>query len=386
MKSVITIFKREIRLVSSQKALVLIFLIAPIAYAFMYGSIYTNKLEEEVKIAVVDMDGSELSRMVTLQLDATPMATVVPARDLHDAQQQLYNGNVQGYLFMEKGMQAKVLSLQNTTVTLAVNASRFLPSSDLTATLSKICLTLGAGIRMKYISKQGAGNEAALQQANPLSLDYRPLYNENSSYGAFLLPGLLAIILQQTLLIGLVAAMGIEREQRFPGLYGAGSSAILTGKGLFYLLIFLIIGLFFVTINFMVLRIPMRGSGINLLVLTTIFLLALISMGLFIGSFFRSPLMGMQVMAFSSYPIFLITGYSMPYHSLPVLVQCISDLLPTTPFLKSYQSMVQTGGNLLDNKDALLHLLVLWFVYSLLFLWRMNRLQKKLRITGDLKQ
>ncbi|ANH82779.1 ABC transporter [Niabella ginsenosidivorans] len=379
MKSVINILKREIRFVSAQKALVLIFLIAPIAYAFMYGSIYANKLEEKVKIAVVDMDGSELSRMIATQLNATQMADAVYASDLNDAEQQLYHGAVQGYLFLEKGLQEKVLGLQKATVTLAVNASRFLPSSDLTATLSKISLTLGAGIRMKYISKQGTGNEAALQQANPLSLDYRPLYNETSSYGAFLLPGLLAIILQQTLLIGLVAGMGIEREQRFSGLFRMGnSSAVLLGKGIFYLVIFLIIGLFFVTINFTVLRVPMRGSGFSLLLLSAVFIAALIPMGLFIGSFFRSPLMGMQVMAFSSYPIFLITGYSMPYHSLPRTVQWLSALLPTTPFLKSYQSVVQAGGNLLDNKEPLLHLLLLWAIYCFLFLWRFSYVRKRI--------
>ena len=379
MKSVFNILKREIRFVSSQKALVLIFLIAPIAYAFMYGSIYANKLEEKVKIAVVDMDGSELSRMIATQLNATQMADVVTASSLDDAEQQLYNGTIQGYLFLEKGLQEKVLRLQKATITLAVNASRFLPSSDLTATLSKISLTLGAGIRMKYISRQGTGNEAALQQANPLSLDYRPLYNENSSYGAFLLPGLLAIILQQTLLIGLVASMGIEREQQFAGLFQMGSnSAVLSGKGAFYLVTFLIIGLFFVVINFTVLRVPMRGSGLSLLLLTAVFIAALIPMGLFIGSFFRTPLMGMQVMAFSSYPFFLITGYSMPYHSLPQAVQWIAALMPTTPFLKSYQSIVQAGGTLPDNKEALLHLLLLWAVYCFLFLWRFGYVRKSI--------
>ncbi|MBO9618133.1 MAG: ABC transporter permease [Niabella sp.] len=377
MRSVYNILKREIRFVSAQKALVLIFLIAPIAYAFMYGSIYTNKLEEKVKIAVVDMDGSELSRMITTQLNAAPMADVIYASDLTDAQQKMDYGTVQGYLYFEKGLQEKVLSLQKTTITLAVNASRFLPSSDLTATLSKISLTLSAGIRMKYISKQGNSSIAALQQANPLTLDYRPLYNETSSYGAFLLPGLLAIILQQTLLIGLVAGMGIEQKNKFPGLFQMGNaSSILIGKGSLYLFIFLIIGLFFVIINFSVLRIPMRGNGFNLFILSALFIAALIPMGLFLGSFFRSPLMGMQVMAFSSYPIFLITGYSMPYHSLPKLVQGLSALLPTTPFLKSYQSVVQAGGNLFDNKAAVVHLLVLWLLYCVLCIWRINGIKR----------
>lgn len=378
MKQVFYILKRELSLVSTNKALVLVLLIAPILYAFMYGSIYLYKTEEKVALAVVDMDGSELSRTIATQVDATMMADVVYASDLQSAREMMNDGTVQGYLFFEKGLEQQVLSLQKSTITLVVNGARFLPASDLTATVTKIALTLSTGVRLKYISSKGSGNEAALKQANPIILDYRPLFNESSSYGAFLLPGLLAIILQQTLFIGLVAGMGIENETRFKGLSGHNSaSSILFGKTAFYVILFLITGLFFVLINFSVLSIPMRGSGLHLLLLTTIFLSTLVPMGLLIGSFFKTSLLGMQVMAFSSYPMFLITGYSMPLQSLPKMVQLISALLPTTPFLKAYQSITQAGGNLYDNRLSLIHLLLLCILYGSLFLVRISYLKKK---------
>jgi len=85
----------------------------------------------------------------------------------------------------------------------------------------------------------------------------------------------------------------------------------------------------------------------------------------------------MQIMAFSTYPIFLITGYSMPYASLPRVVQWISAMLPTTHFLKAYQSVTQAGGTLFENRGAVIHLILLWLFFCAVFIFRFRRLERK---------
>lgn len=381
MRPFLDLLKRELRLITTDHTLLLTLLIAPVLYAFFYGSIYINKGEQEVKLAVVDADGSSLSRMISEQINATALADVVPVANLQEAQQQTYTGDVQGYLYLESGLEQKVLSLKQANVVLALNTSRFLPSSDLTATVTKICLTLSAGVRLNYFKMKGRGNEIALQETNPLRLNYKPLYNESGSYGGFLLPGLLALILQQTLLIGLAESMSSEREhKRLSEMLRAGRgslSAILWGKGLWYFLLFCCYAFFFLTVNFQILHLPFRGSVWSIAILMALFLVTLIPLGLWIGSLFKSQILSMQIMAFSTYPIFLITGYSMPYQSLPEVVQWLSALLPTTPFLKAYTSIVQAGGSLADNKGAVVHLILLWLLFCGLFLWRFRRLERK---------
>lgn len=381
MQSLFKLLKREIRLVTSDHSLLLTLLIAPVLYAFFYGSIYSQKEEKEVKIAVVDADGSSLSRLITQQLDLSEMAEVQSAPNLTNAKYQLHIGAVQGYLYLEKGLEKKILSLEQAHAVLALNTSRFLPSSDLLSTITRITLTAGVGVRRKYLKKKGKGSVISTQEANPVRLNYKPLYNEKGSYGSFLLPGLLALILQQTLLIGLAASMAVERQnKKIPELlqWGKNSfSAILWGKGLFYFLLFACYALFFLTINFNILQLPNRADPLQISLLMGLFLLTIIPMGLWIGSLFKSQILSVQLMAFSSYPIFLITGYSLPFESLPKVVQGISVLLPTTPFLLSYQSMVQTGSSLFENKGHLIHLIVLWLFFCGLFLWRMKRLKKK---------
>jgi len=380
MKDIFIILKREMRNISKDSSLFLILLIAPVLYAFMYGSIYLNKGEEKVKLALIDDDGTVVSRLLTEQLNATPMIEIVPASNISEAQEKMYQGEVEGYFYIQKDLEKYIFSQKQANVNLVLNASRFLPSSDLLSTVTKVCLTVGAGVRKTYFNKQGMSEDESMKMTNPINMDYRPLYNSSMTYGSFLLPGLLAIILQQTLLIGVAAGFTSEREQKKLGeLYrisGFSISKLILGKGILYLCIFMIFGMFFAIVNFSVFGVAVRGSFIDLAFITTIFISSVIVLGMLIGSFFRSKLFAFQVLVFSSYPIFLITGYSMPYQSLPSVIQIMSNLIPTSPFLKVYISIVQAGGSVADNIDAVIHLLILLLMLTILLFLRVKYILK----------
>lgn len=380
MKEVLEILKREIRNVSKDSSLFLILLLAPILYAFMYGSIYLNKGEEKVRLALIDNDGTAISRTLTEQLNSTPMIEIVPSSNISEAQEMMFQGEVQGYFYIQSGFEKNIFLLKQTNVNLVLNASRFLPSSDLLSTATKVCLTVGAGVRKTYFNKQGMGEDEAMKMTNPINMDYRPLYNSSMTYGAFLLPGLLAIILQQTLLIGVAAAFTSEREEKkLLNLYQISKQSIskmIFGKSLLYFVVFMIFGFFFSVVNFSVFDVEVRGNYFDLAVVSALFIATIIVFGMLIGSFFKTKLFAFQVLVFSSYPIFLITGYSMPYQALPRFVQILSDMLPTSPFLKTYISIVQTGGSLSDNLSSVIHLVVLWIVFELLLILRIKYLVK----------
>ncbi|MFC6102651.1 ABC transporter permease [Olivibacter domesticus] len=375
---ILRIFLREVAMIPKDHSLLLTLLIAPLLYAFFYGSIYINKEEENVKLGLVDDDNTSLSRLLAQNINNSPVVEIIRFSNLGDAKEQMYRGNCQGYLYIPLETENNLLSLKQANVVMAVNAARFLPSSDLLLNVQQICLTVGAGVRLQYFEKsKGLSAESAMQQVMPINLDYHPLFNERSSYGAFLLPGLLALILQQTLLIGLSESTAAERQHaRIASWAQFGVSNAIWGKGLFYLLLYAAYSFFFLNINFSLLNLPMRANGWELVFLMLVFILTLIPLAQVIGLCFKSQLICLQVMAFSTYPIFLITGYVWPFESLPLVVQGISNLLPTTPFLKMYVNLVQGGGALLHNYTPLLHLITLFAFYSVLCFWRLRKLHK----------
>lgn len=380
-RDILKIILREIHRTTLDHSLLLTLLGAPILYAFMYGSIYINKVEQKVKMAVIDEDGTYYSRLLTTEINSTAEVQVVPVRSLDEAQEELKYGNVQGYFYIEKDFERKLLSLQQTQVSLAVNASRFLPASDITAAVTKVCLTIGGGVRKIYFNKQGMNDKEAMANTNPISLDYRPLFNESVGYGSFILPGLLAIILHQTLLIGLCCNMTLERQEKTLGqlknLSKGNLSSILIGKSVFIFLAFVVFSQFFMTVNFSIFDMPLKANYWEVSLLFALLIICIIPMAYLIGSFFKNSLLVVQVMAFSSYPIFMITGYSMPLQALPEGIQFLSNLLPITPFLKLYTLMVQGGASITDQPQQILHMLILGLLFSLLYMWRMKYLMKK---------
>ncbi|MFT3827492.1 MAG: ABC transporter permease [Chitinophagaceae bacterium] len=372
---------REASLIIKDHSLLLTLLIAPLVYAFFYGSIYTYKEEEGVKLAVVDDDHSNLSRLITQQLSNAQITAVFRVPTVEDAKEAMYRGQCQGFMYIEQGLEEKVKTLHQADIVVALNAARFLPSSDLLLGINQIAITLGAGVRLQYLQKsEGMNSGSSMQEVMPVNLDYHPLYNSRSSYGAFLLPGLLALILQQTLLIGLSASVSGEKSKKrvYDWIQQSGNSisTALWGKGLLYIILFSCYAFFFMTVNYSILELSMRGNTMQLAIAFLLFIVTLIPMGQFIGSLFSSPLLNVQIMAFSTYPFFLVSGYTFPLHNIPVVLQGLAMLLPTTPFLKLYLSIVQAGGTLADNIPSVIHLIVLFFLYSLLALIRINRLRR----------
>ncbi len=192
---------------------------------------------------MVDDDHTYLSRLITQQVSNAQITSVFLVPSIEDAKEAMYQGQCQGFLYIEYGLEQKVKSLKQAHVVVALNAARFLPSSDLLLSINQTCLTLGAGVRLQYLQKsEGMNTGGSMQEVMPVNLDYRPLFNSRSSYGAFMLPGLLAIILQQTLLIGLSASVALERKKKTVPAWlqaaGGSPSMAIWGKGSFYIFCF----------------------------------------------------------------------------------------------------------------------------------------------------
>lgn len=377
---ILRLLLREATLVAKDHSLLLTLLIAPLLYAFFYGSIYSYKTEEEVPICIVDEDRTGLSRTLIQQINNTQMVHVTAVTTLEAAKESMYHGKTQGFLYIQKGMEKKVLSLQQANMVLALNAARFLPSSDVLGTITQVGLTVGAGVRLQYLQKKGMNTETSVREVMAVKPDARPLFNNRTDYGTFLLPGLLAMILQQTLLIGLAGGTAAERQRntfaQWMGMAGHNISIALWGKGTFYFILFCCYAFFFLTVNFGVLDLTLLGNPWELALVTALFLLSLIPMGVLTGLLFRSQLLCTQLLAFTTYPIFLITGYTWPIQQLPDGLKAAGGLLPITPFLTLYQGIVQQGAHITDRLPALYHLCILWFFYTMLCLFRIRSLTR----------
>ena len=358
---------------------------APILYFFFLGSIYMYKDIEAISFAVVDLDKSTTSRKLTHLLDSQQKVKITNVGyDFAEGIDLLNNMDVQGFLLFPKGFEKKLKRLDGADVKLFLNNTRFLPSNTLKEEVSKLMLTAGAGIRLKYFVAQGMHPENAMELVVPILPVIKPMYNTTNNYGDFLLPGLFLLIIHQTLLIGLGESIARKRQFGFKGLKKAwGENSFFKyflGKTGFYALLYIAYFFFVYSVVFPAFNLPVNGSILALGIVSFVFLVSVVLLTLLVASFYRSQIGYMEVMAFMSYPIFLISGYSWPVVSMPLPLQWLSKMMPISPMLESVRKLTVMGGGFEHIIIPLINLLVLVIVFYIAVYFRFRYLAKKISV------
>jgi ABC-2 type transport system permease protein len=215
-------------------------------------------------------------------------------------------------------------------------------------------------------------------------LDYAdvPLYNPQAGYGSFILPGVLMLILQQTLVLGIGLSAGTTREQsRYRQLIPVNrhyrrTLPIVFGKSLCYFMIYAVMGAWLVAGVPRLFHFPQLASPVSLLVLMLPYTLACIFFGMVVSCLVRYRENVMLLVVFISVPLLFLTGVSWPQSHIPGLWQGVSWLFPSTFGIRAYVRMNSMGGTLsdvLNEYHALwIHVLVYFVVACLVYRHHVN--------------
>lgn len=374
MRSFINIFKEELKLILEDKSILLTCLLAPIFYAFFVGSIYKEKNVSNIPIAIVDQDHSAMSRQVSRLIDSNEKIEIHSAySNLNDALFLFNSLEVQGILIIPNDFEKNTLNLEGSTVELMLNNTKFLTSNEINKGVQQVMLTVAGGVRLSYLISSKIPTELAEQQAQPIMPVVKPIYNATNNYGDYLLPILLVLIIQQTLIIGFGQSVLHElvhfKTLSNPKVNFYSFMKIFTAKGLYYFILYASLFFLFYKVIFPYYHLDFKGSEFLHFLLSSIFILAIMVYTIFLGTFFKSTIGWTEIMAFSTYPLFLVSGYSWPIEAMPLGLQVIANLLPSTPYFTVFNKLAAQGADLVNIKNEVIHLTaLLLFGYLILFL------------------
>lgn len=376
-----SVFRREVDIIRHDRNIIIVLFLAPVVYALFLGTILIKKVETDIPIVVVDTDRSELSRTLVRYLDSHQLLKVSEVlSDFEVARDNLVENKMQAIVYIPDGFESTLKSGQATDLAVYLNTARFLPSNDINKAVNEVVLTMAAGIRLKYFQTQGMNTREATELVQPLKADTRQLFNISESYGEFLLPGLLLLILQQTLLFGLALSIAREREQNtlkvLISMAGKNSLIAVLGKGAPYFILYASYSLFSLGVFFVLFQLNVLGSVSALAVLLILFLISIIGFTFWISSFLKKEIQALQFLVFTSMPLFLISGYSWPVWSMPLPLQILTQLFPSTPFFQAFVRVTQMGAGWVHILPDILHLLILAAGWTAMALWRINHLTR----------
>ncbi|HEX7420777.1 MAG TPA: ABC transporter permease, partial [Thermoanaerobaculia bacterium] len=195
-------------------------------------------------------------------------------------------------------------------------------------------------------------------------IDARPvmLFNPDMRSANLLIPGLIAILL--TFSGTILSAFAIVKERERGTLEQlmvtpVSPLAVVLGKILPYLgVAYTTLVIVLVLMRFMF-GVPINGSVVLLLILSSVYLMALLSFGLLISSRAKSQMEAMQMAMGIMLPSILLSGYIFPLASLPAPLRVFAHFLPATHFIRIARGIVIRGASFADLWQPVVSLLAI---------------------------
>ena len=233
---------------------------------------------------------------------------------------------------------------------------------------------------------QGAWQTWLTQRALSLGVDAKPLiateprfwFNPELESRRFLVPGSIALILMMigSLLTALVVAREWERGT-MEALLATPASVpeFLVGKVVPSFILGLVAMAVSVAFAVFVFGIPLRGSLIVLLIVTTAFLMVALSAGLLISTVARTQFLASQIAMMTAFlPGLFFSGFIFELSSMPTPLRAFSALVPARYFVKSLQTVFLAGDIASVLVPSVLILAFMSFVLMLLT-WRNSKMR-----------
>jgi len=202
-------------------------------------------------------------------------------------------------------------------------------------------------------------------------------YNEELKSKNYIIPGLIAVIMMiiGTLLTSLVVAREWERgtmEQLIAT--QIKSSELIFGKLVPYFLIGMIDLLLAVLLGELIFKIPFRGSFLLMFLVSGIFLIGALGIGMFISILAKSQQLAYQMAIILTFlPAFILSGFIFPIFSMPAFLRVITLIIPARYYIRALQGIFLKGDGF-----AVLKLEILFLsLFSLLMLVIANLIFKK---------
>ncbi|MDZ4361655.1 MAG: ABC transporter permease [Variovorax sp.] len=336
-----------------------------VLYGFFYPWPYGTQAVTRVPVAVVDQDHSGLSRQIARFAMANPRLDVrMVTSDVHEAQQALWRGEIEGYALLPQDLKRNVLRGTPAVVTIEGNGAYALLNKAVLYGFSEAVGTVSAGVEIRKLQ---AGGQSAIQAArsrSPLNTQLVPLFNPTEGYGSYVVPAVALLILQQTLLMGAAMLAGTWAEaRRLRAGMGAwlGRLGALSGFGV-------LSGVFYFGWVFFLQDYPRGGNPFGALVLLLFYVPAICVLGLLLGCWFRDRERALQVLLFTALPMAFLSGFSWPVEALPAPLQALRWLFPSTAGIQASLRLNQMGAPLHDVLPYL-GALAAMVVAGLLVLW-----------------
>lgn len=354
------------------------FFILPLFCFLFLTNMMENGLPIKVPAAMVDKDGSAISRSVTQDLGGMQLVDLVAdCNSFTEARHKMQEGEIFGFFMIPENFQEDLLSGRKPVITYYTNMTYYVPGTLLFKTFKTTALYTKAGIALNVLeSTVGATQEEATPLMLPIDIGARAIHNPSLNYGIYLCNSFIPCVLQ--LMIMLVTCFSLGQELK----YGTSVKLLRMANGSIFkaiaakllpqTIIWIVVALFMESWLFKINGYPMYGSWFWITVSEIMFVLASQGFALFIFGVLPNLRMALSVSALLGILSFSIAAFSFPVESMYTSIGIFSWILPIRYNFLIYIDQALNGVHIYYSR--------IWFVAYIIFmvlpftlLWRIKK-------------
>jgi ABC-2 type transport system permease protein len=328
---------KESRQMWRDPATILIAFVLPVVMIFLYAYAVSLDLARVPVGVVLESDG-RAARDLAAAFGGSRYFEVHPARDRREVEQGVVGGRLRGFVVIPQDLDRR----------LAASGPR--PGEDpepLVQVITDGTQPNTAGFVATYATSVVAAWRAGRAPAGGVVLEPRFWFNPELESRRFLLPGAIAIIM--TMIGTLLTAMVVAREWERGTMEAVISTPvsvfeILVGKLLPYFVLAMAATVICTAISVFVFGVPLRGSWLALLLLSSAFLVPALGQGLLISAMARNQFVAAQFALMTGFlPAFMLSGFLFEISSMPAPLRLLTGLVPARYFVAALQTVFLAG-------------------------------------------
>ena len=365
------VVRNEFRTIFKDEGAMLILIFALIIYATAYSLAYGSQVLHNVPIGVVDECRTPTSRSLIDTFNAGPNTYVAyTPPSMEEAKELFYSRKIYGVVYIPSDYEKKLYGGEQANVAIYCDASYFLMYRQVFQEVVTSIGKTGAMVEFQRLIAKGANIPQAQATTQPVIYESHNLFNPYLGYGTFVMPAIIMVIIQQTMLIGIGMIGGTWREF---GLYRKLCPAgrrrmstlpIVLGRGLVYALIYAVTCTYILGLHYRLFHFPMNGATGAVVLFMAAYLAACIAMGIAVSTLFRYRENSLLLLLWTSIPVLMLSGVSYPREGIPDWLFNLGQLFPSSHGVNGFIRIQTMGASIPEVFSEIKWLIILTVVYG----------------------
>jgi len=338
---ILAIVKKEFRqIIRDKRSLILIFFY-PVFMLILFG--YALNFDvTHIKMGIYDLEKSEFSREFIKTFNSSEYFDIVKYINTPDeVNHSLDDKSVQCVVTIPADFSQKFYSREKTDVQFLVDGVNGNTATIIMNYVNAATLGFSQKISADILARAGGNIKM------PVNIQGVFWYNPDLKTTEFLIPGLIATIL--IVICVTLTAVSIVREKEQGTIEQINVSPVsplelILGKIIPYILLAILISILVLLLGAILFGVQIKGSILYMFIGTLLYLVACLSMGIFVSTIADSMQVAFQLSTLiSQLPTNILSGFIFPIESMPWPIQILTNLSPAKFFLVILRSVVIKG-------------------------------------------